>query len=90
MMAFSSGLRVPTISAQRERERGAGDSERRRKGSRGWARGSCGKDSAGSGLEARPRLQPAWARLAEVLQRARGDIRKGQIPFLTRPGFGTH
>lgn len=33
MMAFSSGLRVPTISAQREREkkRETGESERRRR-----------------------------------------------------------
>lgn len=35
MMAFSSGLRVPTISAQRERDREAGESERRRKAGRG-------------------------------------------------------
>lgn len=31
MMAFSSGLRVPTISAQRERKRETGESERCRR-----------------------------------------------------------
>lgn len=77
MMAFSSGLRVPTISAQREREREAGESERRRKGGRGRARGSCGKDSAGSGLEARPRLRPAWVRLAK----GKGGHPKGTDSF---------
>lgn len=56
MMAFSSGLRVPTISAQREkeREREARESERCREGGRGQALGSCGRNSACSGLEAKP------------------------------------
>lgn len=31
MMAFSSGLRVPTISAQRKRDRQTGESERGRR-----------------------------------------------------------
>lgn len=67
MMAFSSGLRVPTISAQRERKRKseAGESERCRKGSQGRAQGSCGRNSACSGLEDRPRLRLCGRSLPE-------------------------
>lgn len=89
MMAFSSGLRVPTISAQRERERErkAGESERCREGGRVWALGSCRRNSACSGLEAKPWL---WLCRPILLRFGGGQVRLNRwTPLLTRPGFMT-
>ena len=54
------------ICAEREKER---ERQERVKdaGRVAEARGSCGRNSACSGLEARPWLRPGWACLAEVL-----------------------
>lgn len=82
MMAFSSGLRVPTISAQRERE--AGQSERCREGGWGQALGSCGRNRACSGLEAKPLLRLC----RQVLQRQEGNPNRW-LSVLIKPGFVT-
>ena len=87
MMAFSSGLRVPTISAQRERER-----ERQERVKDAGRAAEAGPEAhAGRialALDWKP--DPGSGLCGCVLPRGRGDIQKGQIPFLTRPGFGTH
>lgn len=76
------------ICAEREREREAGESESCREGGRGRTLGSCGRNSACSGLEAKPRLRRC-GHVSLRFCRGREGSPNRRIPFLTRAGFVT-
>lgn len=70
---------------ERKREREAGESDSCREGGRGRARGSCGRNSACSGLEAKPRLRRC-GHISRGFCRGKGASPNRWIPLLTRAG----